>query len=344
MSIDSRDSRHERPGAPGECSTIRLLDADPDLARFLSAEEHRAADRVALPVRSVAGDDDDVSALIEDARAFGALVLDGILAHRVRIGDHPALRLLGPGDVFCLGGEPATTLLADSRCSAIAATRLALLDANFLIAAHRSPRIVRGLAAGMAEQSERVAAQLAISQLPRVDQRLMAIMWLLSEKWGYVTRAGTVLPLALTHATLGYLIGARRPTVTLALGELAERGRLVKQDDGWLIIEPPPATTRSTRQLDVPQVVRFPPSRSEGGERHSRDQHQPYAAARERATIVREENQRAGERTTEQPFPMALRRSAVAIFEREPDSGESSPPADRITMNNGRRYSHHPGL
>jgi hypothetical protein len=136
----------------------------------------------------------------------------------------------------------------------------------------------------------------------------MAIMWLLAEKWGYVTRAGTVLPLALTHATLGYLIGARRPTVTLALGELAERGRLVKQDDGWLIIEPPPGTSRSTRQLDVPQGVRFPPSRSTGGEKRSRDQQQPYAAVRERATIVREENQRVGERTTEQPFPMTLRR------------------------------------
>jgi hypothetical protein len=242
-----------------------LLDADPDLARFLSAEEHRAADRLALPVRTVPGNDDDVSALIEDAKAFGALVLDGMLAHRVRIGDHPALRLLGSGDAFCLGGEPATTLLADSRCSAIAATRVALLDGNFLIAAHRFPQIVRGLLAGMAEQSERAAAQLAISHLPRVDQRLMAIMWLLAEKWGYVTRAGTMLPLVLTHATLGYLIGARRPTVTLALRDLAEHGQLVKQDDGWLIIEPRPGTTGSIRQLPEPQVAGFPPPDRQAG-------------------------------------------------------------------------------
>jgi hypothetical protein len=200
--INSRNSRHRHPGAAGECSAIRLLDADPDLAGLLSAEEHRAADRLALPVRTVPGNDDDVSALIEDAKAFGALILDGVLAHRVRIDGHPALRLLGSGDAFCLGGEPATTLLADSRCSAIAATRPALLDGNFLIAVHRFPRIVRGLLVGMAEQSERAAAQLAVSQLPRVDQRLMAIMWLLAEKWGYVTRGGTVLPLVLTHATL----------------------------------------------------------------------------------------------------------------------------------------------
>jgi hypothetical protein len=275
-----------------------LLDADPDLARFLSAEEHRAADRLALPVQTAPGDDDDVSALIEDAKALGALALDGMLAHRVRIGDHPALQLLGPGNAFCLGGEPATTLLADSRCSAITATRLALLDDNFLIAAHRSPRIVRDLPVGTAEQSERAAAQLAISQLPRVDQRLMAIMWLLAEKWGYVTRAGTVLPLALTDATLGYLIGARRPTVTLALGELAERGKLVKQDEGWLIVEPPPGSTGSIRQLDASKVVSSPSSRSGGGVKRSGDEHQTSA--------VRASGQRSCARSTSKPASWLL--------------------------------------
>jgi hypothetical protein len=38
------------------------------------------------------------------------------------------------------------------------------------------------------------------------------------------------------------LIGARRPTVTLALGQLADRGSLIKQGDEWLILEAPPSS------------------------------------------------------------------------------------------------------
>ena len=38
-----------------------------------------------------------------------------------------------------------------------------------------------------------------------------------------------IVPLALTHRLLGQLVGARRPTVSTALGELAERGELVRR-------------------------------------------------------------------------------------------------------------------
>jgi hypothetical protein len=55
-----------------------------------------------------------------------------------------------------------------------------------------------------------------------------------------VTPSGTVLPVALTHDALGECIGARRPTVSLALKELADRGALVRLDEGWLLLEPMP--------------------------------------------------------------------------------------------------------
>ncbi len=45
----------------------------------------------------------------------------------------------------------------------------------------RWPGLLAGLHVHVAEQSERLAAQLVICQLPRVDQRLLAIMWLLAE-------------------------------------------------------------------------------------------------------------------------------------------------------------------
>ena len=52
---------------------------------------------------------------------------------------------------------------------------------------------------------------------------------------GKVTPAGIRLQLSLTHEMLGRLIGARRPTVTLALKELAEQNSVIRQDSGWLI-------------------------------------------------------------------------------------------------------------
>ncbi len=148
-----------------------------------------------------------------------------MLLHELQVGDQLALRLVGPGDVLSLSGSPPS-MLAGSRCTAALQTRLALLSTEILMAAHRWPRLVAGLHVRMAEQSERLGIQLAICQLPRVDQRLLALMWLLAESWGHVTSVGTRLPIALTHDALGALIGARRPTVTLALRELTERGAI----------------------------------------------------------------------------------------------------------------------
>jgi Mn-dependent DtxR family transcriptional regulator len=46
------------------------------------------------------------------------------------------------------------------------------------------------------------------------------------------------VPLRLTHEALGHLVGAQRPTVTLALKDLRDR-RLVTRlgRDGWLLAE-----------------------------------------------------------------------------------------------------------
>ena len=57
----------------------------------------------------------------------------------------------------------------------------------------------------------------AISQLVRVDRRLLALFWHLAERWGRVTGDGVLVPLTLSHRMLSQLVGARRPTVSTAL-------------------------------------------------------------------------------------------------------------------------------
>jgi CRP/FNR family cyclic AMP-dependent transcriptional regulator len=82
---------------------------------------------------------------------------------------------------------------------------------------------------------------LAVAQLPRVDTRLLIAMWHLSERWGTVRPEGRVLPGFLSHELLGWIVGARRPSVTTALGQLSQKGLVKRQPDGtWLLGDEPP--------------------------------------------------------------------------------------------------------
>ena len=44
-----------------------------------------------------------------------------------------------------------------------------------------------------------------------------------------------MIPLRLTHEMLAALVAARRPSVTSALGRLADGGLLERRDGGWLL-------------------------------------------------------------------------------------------------------------
>jgi len=75
----------------------------------------------------------------------------------------------------------------------------------------------------------------------RIDARLLLMMWRLADRWGRVTSDGVVVPLRLTHGWLAHLVGAQRPSVTTALGNLAGAGRVERLDDGsWLLRGDPP--------------------------------------------------------------------------------------------------------
>jgi len=223
-------------------SSIRLTEADPDLVRFLSPEERAAAAQVELPAHFLTPAEFDLRSLLRRHHAFGAIVLDGMILQSLRLGEHAGLRLIGPADVLSLTGAPTSMLVLDASARATVATRLVVLEREFLLAARRWPWLIGGLHARSGEQAERLLTQTMICQLPRVDDRVLSLMWLLAESWGQVTASGTVLPIELTHSALGGLIGARRPTVTLALSELSERGALVRQAGGWLLLEPPART------------------------------------------------------------------------------------------------------
>ena len=74
-------------------------------------------------------------------------------------------------------------------------------------------------------RAHHLAVALAIAHHQRVDDRLLLSLWHLAERWGRVHPDGIVLPLPLSHQRLADLVGASRPTVTTALGELSATGR-----------------------------------------------------------------------------------------------------------------------
>lgn len=223
---------------------VALLDADPDLAAHVEADERmRARAIVSTPALELPTGPWDRSALSEwGERTFGAVVLSGLITRHLDVGGHPGLEFYGPGDLIGAWGLEVATLPADEAWTATVPSRLALLDDRFLAAVRRWPRLVTGLFERGRQQHDRLALQLVIAEQPRVEERLLSLFWHLSERFGHVNRDGIVLSLALTHEALGRLIGARRPTVTLALKALADREAVVRMPDrSWLVRERPPA-------------------------------------------------------------------------------------------------------
>ena len=226
-----------------------LLELDPDLGQLLTDDRRQAAQHE-LRVRITGfpvGEWDGGRLAEADPTHLGLLVVDGVLAREVVLGDTISTELLGPGDIirpWHIEGPPRLLPLA-IRWNALAPVQLALLDRRLANLLARYPEINAVIVDRLSVRAQRLAITQAISQLNRVDRRLLALFWHLAERWGRVSREGIAVPLVLSHRLIGELVGARRPTVSTALAELAREHQLVRRDDGtWLltgepITEPP---------------------------------------------------------------------------------------------------------
>ncbi len=218
---------------------VELLVADPELARDLSPQDAHAARRLAVPVAELpAGPWAPRLAADWGLNVSALLLLDGVLTREVLLHDRVTAQLLSPGDVLVPWGEPSALLPCRLRWTVNERARVAELDERFARAVGRWPSLAARVQDRLAAQGDRLAVHMAISQLGRVDLRVLALLWHLAERWGRVTPEGVVVPLRLTHAMVGRLVGAQRPTVTLAVGELQVQGALERRDDGtWLLHE-----------------------------------------------------------------------------------------------------------
>jgi CRP/FNR family cyclic AMP-dependent transcriptional regulator len=222
-----------------------LLRLDPDLGEHLPRERRAAAERELLvpTTRLAAGRLEPARYLRPSVPGLGLLLVRGLVARELCVGDMPSAELFAPGDLVRTAGgeeEPQTLQTAVSWI-ALTPGRAAILDAGVLPPLlTRFPEVLLAIVQRSEARAQRLALNQAISQMTGVDRRLEALLWYLADRWGKVTRDGVLVPVPLSHRMLGTLVGARRPTVSTALAGLAARGYVRRRTDGWLLTGPTP--------------------------------------------------------------------------------------------------------
>ena len=211
-------------GVAGRCARrrpVRVFDHDPDLLVGLDPAVARVVRQ-----RCVAD-----SLVVDRGRwrppgeaqlgpgAIGLLVLDGLITRTVRLEGTESPELIGEGDLLrpwdvdsiegSLGLQPEWSVLQRAT--------VALLDERFARRACCAPAVVSALLGRTMRRSRGLAFQLAIAHLRHAEARVRLLFWHLAERWGRVTPAGVVVPLALTHAMVARLVCMRRPTVSAKL-------------------------------------------------------------------------------------------------------------------------------
>jgi CRP/FNR family transcriptional regulator, cyclic AMP receptor protein len=242
---------NRQSGLASRREAVRLLDVDPDLGAGLTSERRAEAGALLVHTHQLRVGAWQVARMRAPSGAYlGLLMLDGVISRELSIADTVSVELLGPGDLIrpWPAADRTRLLGVDVRWWVLSSTTVVLLDRRVAAELAAWPEIVARLHDRLTERSERLAIGRAISQLTRVDRRLLALFWHLAERWGRVGPSGVVIPLALTHRMLGRLVGAARPTISTALSELRERGELVRRPDGsWLLRGQPPTPARTPR-------------------------------------------------------------------------------------------------
>jgi CRP/FNR family transcriptional regulator, cyclic AMP receptor protein len=224
---------------------VRVLEEDPGLGEGLDAASLEQAARVVARVLELTAGEWEVPEPDDPTGFLGLLLLDGLLVRSVAVGELSCSELLGAGDVL----RPWTyqrdlgvaSIAAEARWRVVVPTRVALLDRRFALGTARWPEIQAALLDRAVTRARGMAFNVGVCSLVRLEVRLLVALWHLADRWGRVTPDGVLVPLRLSHELLAGLVGARRPSVTVALGRLRQDGSVVRHPNGtWLLTGRPP--------------------------------------------------------------------------------------------------------
>ena len=216
---------------------VALLVEDPDLgdgldrARLESAVRELRARTVLVPAGEWVEPDWPVGV----RSGMGLLVLEGLLLRRVDVENRYGAELLGAGDLLrpWQREDAIASVPRRSGWRVLNRSRLAILDVEFVRRLAAYPEVAGQIVGRALRRSRQLAVNMAIVHQPRVETRIMMLLWHLADRCGTVRADGVVVPMRLTHAMLGDLVAARRPTVSAALGSLQRSGLVTRGPEGW---------------------------------------------------------------------------------------------------------------
>ncbi len=164
----------------------------------------------------------------------GLLIIDGLMAVDTRVADRTITELLGSGDLLQPPEHQEDEMVACATVwRALRPTRLALLDADFVERVRPWPQILHALFRRAERRSSDLDVLRAISCQPRLEVRLVLLLWHLAARWGRVEPGGFRLALPLTHRFLGQLVAAERPSISHALRRLSQAGIVTGTAGDW---------------------------------------------------------------------------------------------------------------
>lgn len=254
MTFDGQPERNGRPA-------VNLLEAEPDLADGLSTGEAAALRQHAVvPAIDLApGPWSPEPGQVGPDRAFGLLVISGLLVREIRVGEASAVELVGAGDLVRPSHDDEVSIIvhAESGWTVLEPARLAVLDQRVAALCGRFPRFVSNLLGRGTRRAGALTTHAALSHMTRVDSRLLLLLWNLADRWGRVAPEGVTIPMRLTHEMLAKLVGARRPSVSTAMSDLARRGLLTARRGDFIVLhgEPPAAFSADRERVEAERVL-----------------------------------------------------------------------------------------
>jgi CRP/FNR family cyclic AMP-dependent transcriptional regulator len=225
---------------------IQLLEADPDLGETMNPEARRQATAIVrarvFHVQKGPWHPPEI-----DHGAMGLLLLDGLMVRTLRLGPTSSSEIVGPSDIIRPWEHDLIPSLVPTLTEwhVLERARVALLDGRVTAQIGRWPELCAAVAGRMLRRNRSLAYLMAAQHFIRVEDRLLATLWHLASMWGHVTPRGTLVPFRLTHAMLASMIGAQRPTTTMSIRALRERG-LLTVDEGrrYILRGDPPDWSR----------------------------------------------------------------------------------------------------
>lgn len=233
-----------------------LLDIDADLAAVVPDAEREAARRRAVGcLRSYPAGRVSVKPA-DDPRAYGLLVVEGLIGARVSLGQHAYIELLGPGDILRPWArlDAAASVPSEVGWRVFDSTTVLSLDHRFAMGIARWPALSAALLHRSIVRTRQLGFQLALAGIERVDERLLIGLWHFADRWGRVTPKGRVLRLPLTQSDLAEVVHATRQSVSSAVSQLRRDGVLDVDRGGsrWILCgQTPPVVEDFNRWAGV---------------------------------------------------------------------------------------------